>query len=298
MEKIGIGVIGGSGIYKLDAVKVLEEKVIQTPFGDPSDAIVIGQIGDRKAAFLPRHGVGHRLSPSEVPSKANIYAFKSLGVEKVISISAVGSLKEEIRPTDLVLPSQIIDRTKGRDSTFFGGGIVGHVAFADPFCEKMRGEVGVIIRDYLKAHQPDKRLHSDEIYVCMEGPQFSTRAESNLHRSWGAGVIGMTAVPEAKLAREAEMCYVTIALSTDYDCWKEEEDAVDVSMVVQYMKENNKTINALLPLIIQNIDLEHDCECQHAAEFAVMTAPEYRDEDAMDKLDLLYGKYWRDSCPS
>lgn len=294
MEKIGIGVIGGSGVYKLDAVKVLEEKVIETPFGKPSDAIIIGQVGGRKAAFIPRHGVGHRHSPSEVPSRANIYALKTLGVEKVISISAVGSLKEEIRPTDLVLPSQIIDKTKNRESTFFGDGIVGHIGFADPFCEKMRGEVAKIIRDYLSVNQPEKRLHTDEIYVCMEGPQFSTRAESNLHRSWGAGVIGMTAIPEAKLAREAEMCYVTIALSTDYDCWKEEEEAVGVSMVVQYMKENNKTINEVLPRIIENIDLMSECECQCAAEFAIMTTPDAMDEETMDKLNVLYGKYWRD----
>jgi len=293
MEQIPIGVFGGSGVYSLDNLKIIEEIEVNTPFGKPSDKITIGQIANRKVAFLPRHGKGHRISPTEIPVKANIYAFKSIGVEKIISISAVGSLKEEIRPTDFVLPAQIIDRTRKRDSTYFGNGIVGHISFADPFCENMREEVGSIIESFFKENKMEKRLFTKETYLCMEGPQFSTRAESHLYRSWGAGVIGMTAIPEAKLAREAEICYITIAMATDYDCWKENESAVDVSLVLEYMKENNKTINALLPVIIEKITTGNECACHSAAKYAILTSKDLIPEKTKKSLELFYRKYWK-----
>jgi 5'-methylthioadenosine phosphorylase len=290
-HEISVGVIGGSGVYELSGVKVIEEIAIDTPFGSPSDRIVIASTSGGKVAFLPRHGKGHRLLPSEVPSKANIWALKSLGVRQIIGVSAVGSLKEEIRPTDIVLPSQIIDRTKGRPSTYFGNGIVGHVSFADPFCEDLRAEISGYIAEYLASNHPGKRLFTDETYVCMEGPQFSTRAESELHRSWGAGVIGMTAVPESKLAREAEICYAMIALPTDYDCWREGEAAVDVSQIVANMEENNRTVNLLLPYILERLSGKCSRGCSEAAKFAVMTRPDVIPAETKDRLSLFYGKY-------
>ena len=293
METIRIGVIGGSGVYSLDGLKILEELDIDTPFGKTSDKIVIGELGGQKAAFLPRHGRGHLLTPSEVPQPANIYALKSLGVEKLVSVSAVGSLKEEIRPTDFILPVQLIDRTKDRPSSFFGGGIVGHITFADPFCEEMRKEAAKIIGDYFRAECPDKKLFTGETLAVMEGPQFSTRAESRLHRSWGAGIIGMTALPEAKLAREAEMCYITIAMATDYDSWREDTEEVGVGMVLEYMKENNRTINAVLPLVLKGLSAKRACGCGEAAKYAVMTDADKIPASVKKKLDLLYGKYWK-----
>lgn len=293
MNDIAVGVIGGSGVYALEGIKVLKEVRIKTPFGLPSDDIIIADVNGRSVAFLPRHGKGHRLLPTEVPSQANIYALKSLGVKKIIAVSAVGSLKEEIRPTDLVLPSQIIDRIKTRPLSFFGKGIVGHVSFADPFCNCLRDELKTVITQYIADNRSQKRLFTSETYVCMEGPQFSTRAESNLYRSWGAGVIGMTAIPEAKLAREAEICYATIALPTDYDCWRENEAAVEVSHILEYMKENNKTINALLPLVITAINPDRTCSCEKAAEYAVMTSRDLIPAQARKNLALFYGKYWK-----
>ncbi len=293
MNDIAIAVIGGSGVYRIEDGKIIEEKNIDTPFGTPSDTITIAQINDRKVAFLPRHGKGHRLLPSEVPSKANIYALKSLGVRKIISISAVGSLKEEIRPTDIVLPSQIIDQTKGRDSTFFGNGLVGHVAFSEPFCPVLREDLKKVISTDLTENATDKKLFDDEIYICMEGPQFSTRAESRLHKRMGAGVIGMTAVPEAKLAREAEICYATIALPTDYDSWRENEADVDVTMVLENMKENNATVKRLLPKIIAGISLNKQCNCENAARFAIMTDTNIIPRETREKLGLFYSKYWK-----
>ncbi|MGA2142711.1 MAG: S-methyl-5'-thioadenosine phosphorylase [Brevinematales bacterium] len=296
MEKVHLAVIGGSGLYELSNVKIVEEKNISTPFGKPSDKITIGRAGDSLVAFLPRHGKGHRILPGEVPVKANIYALKTLGVEKVISVSAVGSLKEEIRPTDIVLPSQIIDKTKNRELSYFGGGIAGHISFADPFCLGLKAQIRDIILKYFSANKSSKKLFTEETYVCMEGPQFSTRAESNLHRSWGAGVIGMTAIPEAKLAREAEMCYVTIALATDYDCWKEGEEGVGISMVLEYMKENNKTINEILPQILESLTLDgpDGCSCGSAAKYAVMTSMDMMPPKVKKNLSLFYNKYWKD----
>lgn len=292
MSEVKLGVIGGSGVYELKDSKVLREIDADTPFGKPSDKIVIAFVGEREVAFLPRHGRGHRFMPSEVPSRANIYALKELGVEKIVSISAVGSLKEEIRPTDVVLPNQLIDRTQARPSTFYGKGIVGHVSMADPFCEEMRSQVAAIVSDTLAKVKSPKKLIGDETYVCIEGPQFSTRAESNLYRSWGAGIVGMTAIPEAKLAREAEICYVTLAMVTDYDCWKESEEAVGVSMVVQYMEENNKTVHAVLPEILKKLPFDRKCACTNAAETAVMTAFLSMPAEMKKRLELFYGKYW------
>ncbi len=293
MEEIYFGVIGGSGVYELKNVEIVEEMEIHTPFGKPSDKITIAKIGNRKVAFLPRHGRGHRYLPTEVPSRANIYALKSIGVKKIIGVSAVGSLKEEIRPTDLVLPAQIIDRTKERPVSFFGNGIVGHISFADPFCNNMRDEIKNIIEKYIHDKKLTKRLFTEETYVCMEGPQFSTRAESHLYRSWGAGVIGMTAIPEAKLAREAELCYAIIALPTDYDCWREGEAVVDISIILENSKENNKTINEILPLVLEGLTLNDLCPCQSAAQYAVMTKLDLIPYETRRNLDLFYGKYWK-----
>ena len=227
-----IGFIGGSGLYDLDGLEERREVSVETPFGEPSDAITTGVLSGVGLAFLPRHGRGHRISPTELPARANVYALKSLGVERIVSISAVGSLAEEVAPMDLVVPDQLIDRTRGRESTFFGGGMVAHVAFADPFCPDLSGLVAQAAR------ARGVTAHAGGAYVVIEGPAFSTRAESMLYRSWGASVIGMTALPEAKLAREAEICYTTMALVTDYDCWHESEETVSVDLIVSNLLKN------------------------------------------------------------
>jgi 5'-methylthioadenosine phosphorylase len=229
MASVKIGIIGGSGLYKMDSLKDIEEVVVQTPFGSPSDAIITGTLNGERVAFLARHHRNHTLLPSELPFRANIYAMKSLGVEYLISASAVGSLKEEVKPLDMVVPDQFIDRTKNRVSTFFGEGIVAHITFGDPVCKNL---AGVLADSIASLNLPDVTLHRGGTYVCMEGPAFSTKAESNLYRSWGATVIGMTNLPEAKLAREAEIAYATLALATDYDCWHPGHDSVTVEMVV------------------------------------------------------------------
>lgn len=284
-SKAEIGIIGGSGVYQLDGAEVIETIKPNTPFGYPSDEITIAKIEGKNVAFLPRHGKGHIYLPTEVPSKANIYALKLLGVQKIISISAVGSLKSEIHPLHFVIPSQIIDRTKSRDNSFFGNGIVGHVAFANPFCQNLQNIF------YKCLSKNNITVHINETLVCMEGPLFSTKAESNLYKSWGCGIVGMTALPEAKLAREAEICYAIIAMATDYDCWHEEEESVSVDMVVNNMKINTLNIKKVLPDIIKNISLS-ECECNSAAQFAVMTDKKYFPEKTKDNLNLFYGKYW------
>lgn len=286
MEEVRIGVIGGSGLYNIDGLEIVEEQVVKTPFGEPSDKILIGKIeGSENVAFLPRHGKGHRILPSELNARANIFAMKSIGVERLISFSAVGSLKKAIKPRDIVIPNQIIDKTKMRPSTFFGNGIVVHVSFADPFCQEL---IDLI---YDTAKSLGLSVHKNETYVCMEGPQFSTRAESELHRSWGAGLIGMTAIPEAKLAREAEICYVTIALSTDYDCWYEEEDDVSVAMVVENIKANSRNAQNILTGIVNKIPGERTCQCKEALKYGIMTDPGVMPEEELKKVDLLIGKY-------
>lgn len=281
-----IAVIGGSGVYEMEGVKVLDSVDIDTPFGKPSDEITVAEIEGKNVAFLPRHGKGHRLMPTELPVRANIYALKSLGVKFIIAVSAVGSLKEEIPPRDFVVPSQLIDRTKSRVNSFFGDGIVGHVGFAEPFCEYLSSIIYSTIKD------GGFNVHKDETYVCMEGPLFSTKAESNLYRSWGGGVIGMTALPEAKLAREAEISYAMIAMSTDYDCWHESHDSVSVEMVIENAGANSANVKSFLPKIIASINENEETSAHSAAKYAVMTKPELFPKETKDKLSLFYSKYW------
>lgn len=287
MTTATLGVIGGSGIYEIEDFTLLEEVELDTPFGKPSDPVRIGTFaGGVNIAFISRHGKGHRLLPAEVPSRANIWALKQLGVTTVISLSAVGSLQEKLKPTHTCVPDQLIDKTHGRAATFFGNGIVGHVSVADPFCEPTRQK---LIRA-VKAC--GGTVHEGGTYVCMEGPCFSTRAESNLHRSWGAAVIGMTALPEAKLAREAELCYATLALVTDYDCWHEEEEDVSVGMVVETMRKNTLLAKQVLRRFAEDTAAAAGCTCGEAARYAVMTAPEAITAEARKRLELFYGKYW------
>jgi 5'-methylthioadenosine phosphorylase len=287
MKEVKLAFIGGTGLYQIDGLEIVDSVYIDTPFGKPSDSIVIAQLGDRKAAFLPRHGVGHRFLPTEIPVKANIWALKKIGVEKIVAVSAVGSLKEEIRPRDLVIPNQVIDRTRQRQNTFFGNGLVAHLGFADPFCKDLSGLL------YTTVKALGYRVHHDETYVCMEGPIFSTRAESNMYRSWGGGVIGMTAIPESKLAREAEMCYALIALSTDYDCWKEDEEDVTIEMIIENSKANANAAQAVIKKLMETVSDEGSCACQEAAQFAILTDKNLIPEDVKKRLALFYEKYWK-----
>jgi 5'-methylthioadenosine phosphorylase len=269
----------------MEGLRDVDEVFPDTPFGKPSDAIVMGTLNGVRVAFLPRHGRGHRLSPSEIPARANIYARKALGVQRLISVSAVGSLKEEIRPLDMVVPDQIIDRTKGRVSTFFGNGIVAHVGFAEPFCPQMTAAL------HRGSERMGARVHPRGTYVVIEGPQFSTRAESHLYRSWGADVIGMTALPEAKLAREAEICYSILACSTDYDCWHESEVPVTVEMVVANLNKNTALSKAILGDVIPRVSEERSCPCGSALENTIITAKEEVPTEALERLSLLVGRY-------
>ncbi|MCX7910329.1 MAG: S-methyl-5'-thioadenosine phosphorylase [Endomicrobia bacterium] len=282
---IKIGIIGGSGIYEIEGLKNIKELNINTPFGKPSDKIIIGELEGKTVAFLPRHGRGHFISPTELNSQANIYAFKLLGVEFLFSISACGSLKEEIKPRDFVLPDQIYDRTKFRIPTFFRNGFVAHVAFAEPYCENLRKLV------YECAKQLNLNIHFGGTYVCIEGPQFSTKAESKVYRQLGFDIIGMTAIPEAKLAREAEICYVTIALVTDYDVWKEGYE-VTAEEVLANLKANSENSKKLIKLVIQKLDTEkRDCICKDALKNAIFTKKEKINKTTYQKLKLLVGKY-------
>ncbi len=283
---VRIGVIGGSGIYQLENLKVLEEREVSTPFGDPSDKIIIGELKGVKVAFLPRHGVGHRLLPSEVNYRANIYALKTLGVERLISISSVGSMKEEIAPEDIVLPDQFIDLTRKRDSTFFGEGVVAHVQFSNPTCPQLRKII------YDAAKELGYRVHDGGVYVNIEGPQFSSYGESMLYRSWGVDVIGMTNATEAKLAREAEMCYATMNLVTDYDCWKSDEEEVSVELVIQRFTANIKKAKRILEEIIDRIPTGRTgCMCANALENAIITDRSRIPEETLEKLKPIIGKY-------
>src|SRR5256885_7998093 len=264
-----IGVIGGSGLYRMENMTDVEEIAIQTPFGNPSDVITIGKVEGVPLAFLPRHGRGHSISPTEIPVRANIWALKSLGVEWVISVSAVGSLREHIAPRDLIIPDQLFDRTKSRVNSFFEGGIVVHVTFADPFCSTLSK---LLLES---AHElGDVKVHEGGTYVCMEGPLFSTRAESNVYRSWGMDLIGMTALPEAKLAREAELCYATIACATDYDSWHETEESVTVEMVIGNLSANVANAQRILQKVAQSIPIDRSglaCDCRNALATAIIT---------------------------
>jgi len=284
--KARLALIGGSGLYTMAGALPLDEMEVPTPWGLPSDLVTLAEVGGEPVAFLPRHGKGHRYLPSEVPSLANIWALKSLGVQQIISVSAVGSLSETCAPGDFVLCDQLIDQTTRPHGSFFGQGVVGHVAFADPFCAGMREAMAGVLR----AHRHP--CHATGTYVCMEGPAFSTRGESMLHRAWGAQLIGMTAVPEARLAREAEICYATIAMVTDYDCWKSSEESVSVEMIVQTMKSNTTAVQRMLPDIVSALRTREDCGCRHAAQNAMMTAPSLIPYDVRRRLALFYGRYW------
>jgi 5'-methylthioadenosine phosphorylase len=281
-----IGVIGGSGLYEMEGARIVEEIDVPTPFGMPSDVISIAEVAGTNVAFLPRHGRGHRLLPTEVPSRANVWALKSLGVRQIVSVSAVGSLTEAYRPGDFVLCDQIIDRTFGRPATFFGDGIVGHVAFADPFCPSLRAACAATLATSGHACRPAGTL------VCMEGPLFSTRAESQLYRSWGAHCVGMTALPEAKLAREAEICYAVIAMVTDYDCWHQSEESVTMEVVLKVMAQNTAAIRSAIPGIVSRIRTIEDCGCRHAAEGVVTTRADLVPYETRRRLQLFYGRYW------
>lgn len=286
--KARLAVIGGSGLYSIEGARMREEIEVPTPWGLPSDLVAIAEIAGEPVAFLPRHGRGHRLLPSEVPSLANIWALKSLGVEQILSVSAVGSLSETIAPGDFVLCDGLVDKTTRRPSSYFGGGVAGHVSFAEPFCAGMRGKIGGVLAGHRHG------FHPSGIYVCMEGPAFSTRAESRLHRSWDAALIGMTALPEARLAREAEMCYATVAMVTDYDCWKSDGEEVTVEMVLATMTENTAAIRRMIPDIVAALKGREDCPCRQAAAHAIMTDPALIPYEARRRLALFYGRYWQE----
>lgn len=285
MSQAEIGIIGGSGLYSMPGFTNVREERVETPFGAPSDAFVLGELEGRKVAFLARHGRGHRILPSELNFRANIYAMKKLGVGRIVSVSAVGSLKEEHKPTDFVIPDQFIDRTFHRASTFFGEGIVGHVSFGDPVCATVAKA----------AHEACAKIgvtgKLGGTYVCMEGPQFSTRAESNMYRSWNADVIGMTNLQEAKLAREAEICYATIAMVTDYDCWREGHDAVTIEEIIAVSHQNAENAAKVVKAAVAALPAERTCPCCSAAKYAVMTQKDLIPAETRAKLDLLFGKY-------
>ena len=284
--KVKYGVIGGSGLEQFEGGKVLERIEVPTPYGMPSDEILIVDVSGIQAAILPRHGKGHRILPAEVNSRANIWALKSLGVEAIMAVSAVGSLHQDYQPGQFAVCDNLIDRTKGRPGSFFGNGLVGHVGFADPFCPSLRT---AIIEALKKTGHP---FHETGTVVTMEGPAFSTRAESELHRGFKAELIGMTACPEAKLAREAEICYASVAMVTDYDCWHVSEEAVTLEMVLETMRKNVDAVRNLVPAVIPLFARIKECSCRTAAAGALMTAPEFIPYEEKRKLKLLYGKYW------
>ena len=285
MSEVKIGVIGGSGLYNMEGLGEIEEVRLTTPFGEPSDAIITGNLEGIRVAFLPRHAKGHRISPSNLPAKANIYALKSLGVERIISVNAVGSFKEEIQPMDILIPDQLIDQTKGRDSTFFASGIVGHISFAEPFCPVLSQ---ILLEATTKA---GAKAHKGGTYLVIEGPQFSSKAESQLYRSWGADVIGMTALPEAKLAREAEICYATLAIVTDYDCWHLSYETVSAEMILSNQQKRVDVAKEILRLAIPRMPQNRECACATALKGAIATSLEYISAEAKRDLRLLIGKY-------
>ncbi len=289
MPQAEIGIIGGSGLYSMPGLTETHEVRLTTPFGDPSDVYVLGTLEGRKVAFLTRHGRGHRVLPHELNFRANIHGFKQLGVERILSLSAVGSLKEEHKPTDFVIPDQFYDRTKTRVSTFFGNGIVGHIAFADPVC----AEVADVFETACKK-VPGVVVKKGGTYICIEGPQFSTKAESNLYRSWGFDVIGMTGLQEAKLAREVEICYASLAMVTDYDCWHEDHEAVTVDQVVAVMHKNADNAAKVIREAVKAVPKERKCNCGSALATAIMTDPKAIPAEARERLELLVGKYLRE----
>jgi 5'-methylthioadenosine phosphorylase len=285
LDNVHIGIIGGSGLYDMADVTDRTEIKLTTPFGDPSGPYLLGTLRGKRVAFLARHGAGHRLLPSELNFRANIFGMKALGVEYILSASAVGSLKEEYKPLDIVIPDQFIDRTRGRISTFFGRGLAAHVGFAHPFCRILSRLVSSSGQD------SGAVVHTGGTYVCMEGPQFSTLAESKLYRSWGADIIGMTNLQEAKLAREAEICYTTIALVTDYDCWHPDHDSVTVEMVIANLMQNAKTAQHIIAKAVEALPYERTCECASALKYALITRPDAIPAQTRQELAPLVGKY-------
>ena len=284
-EAIRIGIIGGSGLYDMAELTDRQERKVSTPFGDPSDPYVIGTLRGQRVAFLARHGAGHRHTPTELNYRANIFGMKTLGVEFILSASAVGSLQERYVPQHLVIPDQFFDRTKGRVSTFFGNGLVAHVAFAHPVCGRLGGVA------YEACKQVGATVHKGGTYVCMEGPQFSTLAESQLYRAWGMDIIGMTNLQEAKLAREAEICYTTIALVTDYDCWHPEHDQVTVEMIVANLTQNAKTAQQVIADAVSALPFDRTCECATALKYAIITRPDAVPAETRRELAPIVGKY-------
>ncbi|MBE2889364.1 S-methyl-5'-thioadenosine phosphorylase [Geobacter anodireducens] len=285
MEQV-IGVIGGSGLYEMEGLQDVRSIVVETPFGAPSDEFVTGVLDGVPMVFLPRHGRGHRLLPTEVNYRANIYGMKKLGVTRIISVSAVGSMREEIVPGHIVIPDQFIDRTNAtRASTFFGNGVVAHIQFADPVCADLSADL------YAAAQEAGATVHRGGTYICMEGPAFSTRAESNLYRSFGVSVIGMTNIPEAKLAREAEICYGVIALATDYDCWHESHDDVSVDAIIAIIKQNVAMAKSIIRNAVRRIGRERDCPCASALRYAIITDKAAIPDETRERLDLIIGSY-------
>ena len=285
MSKIRVGVIGGSGLYSMEGLTVEEERVVETPFGEPSDAFILGDLDGTGVAFLARHGRGHRLLPSELNYRANIYGFKLLGVERLLSVSAVGSMKTEYRPTDIVVPDQFFDRTRHRADTFFGDGLVAHVSLADPVCPEL-SEL------YFEcAKEAGARSHGGGTYLCMEGPQFSTRAESEIYRQWGVDVIGMTNLQEARLSREAEICYSTLAMVTDYDCWHEEEEDVNGQAVMEVVQQNAATAQDVVRRVIRRVPGERTCGCAVALQNALITESGLIPLETRQRLEPIVGKY-------
>ena len=284
-DEPAVGIIGGSGLYEMEGVEDLRWVRVRTPFGDPSDAYGTGRLGDRRVIFLPRHGRGHRISPSEINYRANIYGLKALGARWVLSVSAVGSMKEDIHPLDLVIPDQFYDQTRRRISSFFGDGIVGHVGLAEPVC--------ATLGDLLEAggREVGARVHRGGTYICIEGPAFSTKAESRIYRQWGVDVIGMTALPEARLAREAEMCYATLAFVTDYDVWHESHGVVTVDMILENLHKNTAMAQEVIRTVVPMLDGPRNCPCASALAAAIVTRAEAMPPDEREKMRLLLGKY-------
>ena len=283
-EKV-VGVIGGSGLYEMEGLEDIQTVSLKTPFGNPSDAYIVGRLEGVKVVFLPRHGKGHRIQPSSLNSRANIFGMKKLGVQWIIGVSAVGSMKESIHPGEMVVPNQFIDQTKGRPNTFFDDGIVGHISFADPVCPTL----SQILYDAGK--EVGAKVHQDGTYICIEGPQFSTRAESRLYRTWGVDIIGMTNLPEARLAREAEICYSTIAFATDYDCWHEAAGDVSIGDVLRILAESTKTAKSAIRQAIKHLPEKRECLCANALEYAVITGKKFIPEKTKKDLEPIIGKY-------
>ena len=286
-ERAIIGIFGGTGLYQMEGFTQLRELAVETPFGAPSDRLLLGELEGQRVAFLPRHGRGHRILPHELNFQANVFAMKALGVEFILSVSAVGSLKEAYAPLDMLVPDQLIDRTQQRRSTFFGRGLVAHVSFAHPFCRVLSKLMAEGCREAGARH------HEGGTYVCIEGPQFSTYAESQLYRSWGADVVGMTNLQEAKLAREAEICYATLAMVTDYDCWHPGHDAVTAESVMQVLARNVATARAVLRAVVKRLPVPRACECEHALRHALLTSPERVPETLKRELEPIVGRYLR-----